>query len=392
MARKTWQTKADWQAGIAENLEITDAGVKLARPEPAQFTRASEAYKSDGTLVASGQPRYEGAGVLIEQGTTNLLGANGFLDTDGNADGIANGFFAYVTGAATGTRSMDTTERALGRARCQKIVRTGGAEADRFGIQHPVINVAVPHAVKALVKGQVDAGAKIRLRVSYYKTGGGWTEDQNVWIEPSGDWQEISVPLSANPESLRADYYITIEGGNGTLWIQAIQTENKSYNTSWINGTRSPETISVTVPFTPQQGGEISFRVDINDACKRQVVGKYPMLLQILRSIGGIGFELCHLPTSANFKLETVDDAGAKSTVTFADSLIPNGTRELKIDITSDFVTLYCDGQPIAQIGNGTPETKPKLPSGWGRAFLGSSASGTNQAGTTVGNLRMVVG
>jgi len=37
------------------------------------FTRASTAYKEDGTSVASGVPRIESSGVKIEEGTTNLI-------------------------------------------------------------------------------------------------------------------------------------------------------------------------------------------------------------------------------------------------------------------------------------------------------------------------------
>jgi len=214
MARKTWQTKADWQAGIAENLEITDAGVKLARPEPAQFSPA-------------GQMRYGGVGIWIEE--------------------------------------------------------------------------AVP-------------------------------------------------------------------------------------------GVHLAEAISAPVPFTPAQGGEISFIVEVNDACKRQVANQYPALITMARANGGTGLTITHSPSAALFAFLTRNDANEETRVNVADSLIPNGTRELKIRQTLTAVILYCDGQPIAQIGNGTPETKPKLPSGWGRAYPLSSATGTYQAGTTVGNLRMVVG
>ena len=369
MARKTWQTKADWQAGIAENLEITDAGVKLARPEPAQFIRASEAYKSDGTFIPSSQPRYEGAGVLIEEGTSNLIPL---------AKQKFEGWTAYNGAVATLTQNQIVPE--WGASDATRIQTSGGASIAKYrtSLESPsVLGKAYSQCV--YVK---NIGATPVL-ISTSVPGGTAT--------PVLPGEIRLVKIENNIGNGTTSYSMEFRTANIEDSLDFIawrpMAEARSYCTSFTDGTRSPESLSVPVPFTPQQGGEISFIVDVNDACKRQVAGEYPRLIEIARAIDGArGLRLYHSAASADFVLNTRDDVGAQKDALVADSLIPNGIRELKIKQTPTAVILYCDGQPIATI------TNHALPSGWGRAYPLSSAAGTNQAGTTVGNLRMVVG
>ena len=369
MARKTWQTKADWQAGIAENLEITDAGVKLARPEPAQFIRASEAYKSDGTLVASGVPRYEGAGVRVEPGTTNLIPL---------ANQKFEGWTAYNGAVATLTQNQIVPE--WGASDATRIQTSGGASIAKYrtSLESPsVLGKAYSQCV--YVK---NIGATPVL-ISTSVPGGTAT--------PVLPGEIRLVKIENNIGNGTTSYSMEFRTANIEDSLDFIawrpMAEARSYCTSFTDGTRSPESLSVPVPFTPQQGGEISFIADVNDACKRQVADEYPRLIEITRAIDGArGLRLYHSAVSADFVLNTRDDVGAQKDALVADSLIPNGTRELKIKQTLTAVILYCDGQPIATIDN------PALPSGWGRAYPLSSAAGTHQANTTVGNLRMVVG
>lgn len=58
------------------------------------FTRASTAYKEDGTSVASGVPRIESSGVKIEEGTTNLM-------TSTNSQSISSAVTVTVISGST---------------------------------------------------------------------------------------------------------------------------------------------------------------------------------------------------------------------------------------------------------------------------------------------------
>jgi hypothetical protein len=96
------------------------------------------------------------------------------------------------------------------------------------------------------------------------------------------------------------------------------------------------------------------------------------------------GLALQHAPDGATFGLQTRGDDEQVTSKWFSDSLIPNGTRTLKISITTSAVILYCDGAEIARIDN------PALPSAWGRIYLGSSATGTNHADAMFGGIKMI--
>ena len=366
MARKTWQTKADWQAGIAENLEITDAGVKLARPEPAQFTRASEAYKSDGTLVASGQPRYEGAGVLIEQGTTNLIPLNrqkfvGWTAISGATVTLAQGVAVPEWGAADATR----------------IQTSGGTGSGKYYVAVTREDGAY-YSNSVWVKNTGDKTVRVTTNVSAKSDTVLPGESRRVKLEKAGgaDVGALQIQFQALNAADSLDFI---------AWRP--QAEAKTYCTSFTDGTRTPETISVPVPFTPQDGGRLSFTANITDKCKRQGDG-YPMLFNIGRADGSNGILVAHRQFIPRFTLETwrTNDPLDRSSISFDELLIPNGMRDLTADISLSAVILYCGGAEIARIDN------PKLPSGWGRVYLLSSAAGTHQANTTVGNLRMVVG
>ena len=366
MARKTWQTAADWQAGIAENLEITDTGVKLARPEPAQFIRASEAYKSDGTLVASGVPRYEGAGVRIEEGTSNLIPL---------AKQKFEGWMTYQGAVVTLTQNVAVPE--WGATDATRIQTSGGTSVAKYLFNVGVVPAGELRAERVWVKNTGDKTVKVFANFSDIAADVLPGESKLVKLENiiGNDVNNLQISFRTLTIADSLDFI---------AWRP--QAEAKTLATTWTDGTRAPETLSVPVPFTPQGGGSLSFKVDVTPQSKRRVAGEFPRLIEIERSIGGTGLMLAHADNAATYEFATFDDTGAKTAATFADSLIPNGIRELKIKQTPTAVILYCDGQPIATIDN------PALPSGWGRAYLLSSAAGTNQAGTTVGNLRMVVG
>ena len=365
MARKTWQTKADWQAGIAENLEITDTGVKLARPEPAQFIRASEAYKSDGTLVASGVPRYEGAGVRIEEGTSNLIPL---------AKQKFEGWMTYQGAVVTLTQNVAVPE--WGATDATRIQTSGGTSVAKYLFNVGVVPAGELRAERVWVKNTGDKTVKVFANFSDIAADVLPGESKLVKLENiiGNDVNNLQISFRTLTIADSLDFI---------AWRP--QAETKTLATSWTDGTRLPESLSVPVLF--DQEGEVEFDVNVTPMSKRQVAGETPRLITLTNSLdGNPGLMLHHAYDGASFGLQTRADDGQLTSIWFNDTLLPNGLRHLRVLITIPAVILYCDGQPIARIDN------PELPSGWGRVYLLSSAAGTNQAGTTVGNLRMVVG
>lgn len=97
-------------AHLRERLDI-ELMVSPVVPATPSFTRTSSAYLSDGTLISSGNPRYEpcrhGNGILIEQGTTNLFPtdrANNF--TSAWTSGSLNGTYTVSIRAGTGQLAL----------------------------------------------------------------------------------------------------------------------------------------------------------------------------------------------------------------------------------------------------------------------------------------------
>ena len=351
MAKKTWNTLADWAGGVAKNLDLlSEPGiVKLARPEPAQFTRNSPAYL-DGTLVATGSPRYMGAGVMVEMGGENLAPSPDDLTVN------------LGLGAAELTAYKDRavyTGTPYGNLRKCDIVADGGA-------------------LTAFVEARGDAG-QIRLGL-YDRATATYLKAQVFTLTGASKKFEISVPTttSGNTISFNVAFY------PGTTYVDWTQLERKTYATSRANGTRAPETCSLPTLFGAE-GGVLEFKADINAMSKRQVAGEYPALLWICRADGNRGLTITHSPDKAEYELRTDDDAGNHTAVKFADSLIPNGIREIKPIVTKEAVVLHCDRAPIATLNN------PALPTKWGRSWFGSTSAGLHHAGASFGNIKFTV-
>jgi hypothetical protein len=226
----------------------------------------------------------------------------------------------------------------------------------------------------------VDAyGTAAQIRIGLYDTTAA-TYLVNTTFALTGASQrlEVTVPTTTAGNTIQLLFRVF----PGTTYVDWIQLERRTYGTSKINGTRAHETLSM--PGLPTVEGEIEVTVDVTDKCKRQVANVYPALVTITRANGDIGLSLYHSPGADAFAFYTRNDANEQTRVNFADSLIPNGTRTLKISITTSAVILYCDGAEIARIDN------PKLPSGWGRIYLGSSATGTNHADAMFGGIKMI--
>lgn len=313
-------------------------------PKPAQFTRASEACLSDGTLVAVNQPRYEGAGVRIEPGTENLVPS-----PDDLTDHIDKGFgLTLYKDRAVYNRS--------GSVVLQK---------SRFIADGGPLNFWMEAY-----------GNAASLQLNIYDKARGINIKQitfELTETPQRFETSVSSSTSGNELELRLWFY------KGTTHINWMQLERKTHGTSKINGTRAPETLSV--PGLPTVEGVVEFTVEITDRTKLQ--DGIRRLLTIRNAANTQNaLSLYHRSDAAIYHLATTDDAGAVTGVNFADSLIPNGTRTLKFGITTSAVTLYCDGVEIARINN------PALPRAWGRIYLGSSKAGTDHADTSFGEFR----
>jgi hypothetical protein len=244
--------------------------VSSSAPQPT-FSRASTAYKKDGTQLGSGTPRYEtgkfGQGVMMEEGTTNLLTANqSSIETSLPA--------GYV--AAGGTLTRDTTTAWQGSA-CMKIVTTTGL-LDGVDLWNGAVNTGFPvtagqtYTASAYVKG--NAGGEV---ITMYIYASDWTNIGSTAVTLTNTaWQRISVTVTI--PTGKTGIFILIrkssDAGIRTWFIDGLQLEQKAYATSWqIGGTaRSAETLTIPTAGNFTKGNwcvELTYISKVNDTASK---------------------------------------------------------------------------------------------------------------------------
>lgn len=196
------------------------------------FTRSSTAYLSDGTLVNINLPRFEqgkfGKAILIEEGTTNLL-TNPFF---------SSGLSGWSTQNVTGDNEVYVTDG--------------------------VVVIKAVDAIPGLYqKVNLDVGTIVTVSILIKRTSGS--------IAPRLRWGQGSVigeiEISENGQWVKYSAITDVQG-NGNLIIEpsiagqveyeikAVQLEQKPYATSFINGTRAAETLTIPTAgvLNPQEG------------------------------------------------------------------------------------------------------------------------------------------
>ena len=218
-----------------ECYELIEIDLKL--PADATFTRSSVAYFSDGRQVPANTPRFEagkfGKAIMVEEGTTNLININNFT--------FANG-------------------------------------ASLVDIVHPVTG----KTVKAI---KLPQGANVPVASSQYlnlSTNTNYTVSFDLWASDNSN-TAINIDLypdtlpetSKTPTTNVQRHTWTLSSSNSDMgncrlrffdnssqpmpndvYISMIQLEQKPYATSFIDGTRAAETLTIPAEgvLNPQEG------------------------------------------------------------------------------------------------------------------------------------------
>ncbi len=197
-----------------------------------QFIRNSPAYKQDGTQVASDVPRWEtglcGQGVMIEEWTTNIV-------TQAN-----------LGARGPGVTAIDTGDIRYGQT-VKEVTMPGSPQSD-WGLADTVYRDVSPttkYTVSVDLK-HISGTNNVRIGIIERDTSGTFIQ---VTLSSA-----ITVSISSY---IRYEYTLTtgtstakvqaiVNGGDGQIFrAGAVQLEQKSYETSFINGTRSAETLTI---------------------------------------------------------------------------------------------------------------------------------------------------
>lgn len=328
---------------------------------PAIFDRDSLAYL-DGMEYPVDAPRYPaGGGVMVEEGTTNLL-LNPQMETV--ADWYASNAGLLEAVAAPGSPPP-------GVINClRETVAEGQTNCYIYQTKTLALSTQYTWSVWAYVPSTVPAGKALVAIMD-----NNWATLAYVFVIERDQW--VRKTLTFTSHASLADHRIAVgisgSGITAGMFSYAVrgQLEQKPYATSWQDtNVRARESLTVPNSGLSPAGGTLEVKVEINAMARRQVAEQYVEVFCIVRANGGEGIKLRHSPDTADWKIVSYADDGTYTiSGPIPDSVIPDGIRVLRCDWdgTSKVVRLYCDTNltPIATI------TDAKLPSAFGKVAIG---------------------
>jgi len=250
----------DLTQGTLSNLIVEDGKLKLPNVNAPTFTRNSIAYKSDGSQVAVNVPRFEagkfGQAIMVEEGTTNLNSAPFFK----------TGVSGWFVGTWTTLEWLSSEYNPFSKQ--NGVMRLYDNDGDK-GYCSKVVSISnTPHTVSVLLKilkgniNNINVGGTIIYTDSTY-TDYTWNDSNTTRYDMSAIFGQgvykLVATITPNSSKTISKYEIRISHNSAVeteLLVYAIQLEQKPYATSFINGTRYPETLTIPTAsvLNPQEG------------------------------------------------------------------------------------------------------------------------------------------
>lgn len=305
-----------WLGAEAENID--------AEVVPT-FTRASIAYLSDGTQVAENIPRLEpsqmvyGKAIMVEEGTTNLLANPTFV----GESGLASCFLRYEYGGQV----------------TYEIVQDSylpSTLSQRLYYNSPTENGSeMNNGILVKIAGQIDDV----FTLTFY--GKGWEEKGSIDIYMRGalslgmkkDTLENGWAKYTNIIKLTGttcDFYIRPNGNREYSFdclINAPQLEQKPYPTSFTDGTRAAETLTIPTEgvLNPQEG-TVECWVYVDGVVCRDIVGNWPTVVLIRKGTSVANWIWLFHDFYGTWALQIrKEDGTTTGWGSFNDSLTPDG-------------------------------------------------------------------
>lgn len=362
---------------VTATMWLDDVEINLLAPV---FSRASVAYKKDGIQAAINAPRFETVGsvqgVMIEEGTTNLLTANqASVETD------TTGFASYQ--AATLTR--DTVEHWNGSASL-KIVCAGTTVGDNEGFYTTGISATggQTYTGSLWVKGTV--GKIIRVLL-WDATNTQLSASKDLTL--SGQWQRInSNPLTiagGGSTNLRLLVYganVGVTQGAFTFYADGLQLEQKSLATSWQlpGSARSAEVLTIPTAGVFNKGNwAVEFKFTPTNSIPMAV---NTWLWDVFIDANNIYRIITY--TNNRLGLQVISGGVSKSITCAVDSILPGNTYSIMVCGDGSVIRMCING---TQIGSDLAYTEPvgTLPA---LMYVGSYSLGAYNANGIYNDIR----
>ena len=225
-----WLKNADYPIVIDPTIYLPDA----------IFTRSSTAYKQEGVQVQPNQSRYEagkfGQAIMIEEGTTNLFTVNDINWSGWNGDVYGGHPGTIYTNISTQIpEGLETNGYLVKKVE----LNNSGFRTIYFG-GNCFTNTNYAFSCYMYVSTNYSGGTP----TLYFP----YSTRSEYDLSKKGTWQRLSVVWNSGSsttfeERALALYYA--QNGTGTIYLALPQTEQKAYKTSFTNGTRASETLTI---------------------------------------------------------------------------------------------------------------------------------------------------
>jgi hypothetical protein len=344
---------------------------------PGTFARASVANLSNGVQVASGVARYDTArivrGVLIEEGTTNLLTANqSSVETD------TTGFTTNLGGAGTATMTRTTAKSWQGSASLK--VDTSGSTINQGA------SVLTNGTAGTVYAGQMQVWVPVGVTVEV----GLWDTVNSVnggsfplaTIAGNNAWQRVTITCimgASNTTGLQL-YARNANATAITFYIDGLQIEQKPYPTSWILGgtTRAAETLTIPTAGVFQKD---NWAVDLTYIPDNADITTYKVLWTC--RIDGNNYYQLSIAITTGYPTMRVRSGGTYYDIILPTAIVAGTKYVFTVSGYGTTLLFCCNGVEIGSI----PYVEPvgTLPS---VMQMGTSSTGTTQCNGIIDELR----
>jgi len=371
-------TASDFNTHLAEAIQQGAHGgisPKFLIESGYTFTRNSVAYKTDGTQVASGTPRFEtgkfGKAIMVEEGTTNLV-QNPRLDTDTSGDGVVDGFVKEYKNNVNPIYRLEDGMQTIEVTNVDtSIASHSWSQISQANI---VVNDTAQYSVSVYAKKATTNDYEVISFIFYcYDSNGTFLgEVSSPGYRPTTltriKWENITF-LSGTAKVKLALRLITNNNLTyGKVWFSKVQFEQKPYATSFIDGTRSAETLTIpTAGVLNPQEGTVECWVYVDPNVHKVTGSGWNMVFVVYDPTAGEPNQLRfgYNRTSGKWHVKTSDSAG---TFWHAEYTVASGWHHFALTWNKATTTakMYVDGVVVAS------NTAAPLPSAFASiAYIG---------------------
>jgi hypothetical protein len=338
--------------------------------KPPTFTRSSVAYLSDGTQVAANTPRFEqgrfGKAIMVEEGTTNLFTNPRLLN---------NGSEWTPVSATAWVDSSGEYPYIHCETQWDGVYQTLSLSATTYTLTYLVKHKAGSNTIGS----HFDGPPSLKIRVDR----GAWVYGNIITVPSDGNWHLVEIQATY---TTAGSYRVFLQPGRGVtevseFYFKYAQIEQKPYATSFVDGTRSPETLTIpTAGVLNPQEGTVECWVYVPSFLQPGI--PYWRRIWSIRNSGGDGlYALFYYPIDDKFHFRI--DSSVSTDIAVTKPSV--GWHYFACKWSQAEMALFIDGVKVGSIVN------PSLPTSFGDNVIsiGARTDGIDYINSLIDDLRI---